>query len=97
MIIPGWILSGVGAMNLALIPVCHADFYPKEQSDLCVTLSIGVGIVGLGVGVPLLAVGYSKRHTYKEWRSRHPVLSQLGQTQVALQNSSALVVYRGTF
>jgi hypothetical protein len=97
MIITGWIMSGVGVMNLALIPVCTMDAYPRQSRDLCVQLSIGVGVIGLGVGIPLLAVGYHKRSQFKTWKQRHAVLNELLSTEVMLQNESALLVYRGTF
>jgi hypothetical protein len=97
MIITGWIMSGVGAMNLALIPVCSMDAYPRESRDLCIQLSIGVGVIGLGVGIPLLAVGYHQRSKFKEWKRQHAILNELLSTQVTLQNDSALLVYRGTF
>jgi len=97
LIIVGWIATGVGAVNLASIPICSADFYPEQSRDLCVGLSVGFGVVGLGVGIPLLAVGYHKRSKYKEWSERHAVLDGLLHTQVAIQNDSALLLYRGTF
>jgi hypothetical protein len=97
MIITGWIMSGVGVMNLALIPVCTMDAYPRQSRDLCVQLSIGVGVIGLGVGIPLLAVGYHNRSKFKTWKQRHAVLNELLSTEVALQNEAALLVYRGTF
>jgi hypothetical protein len=97
MIVTGWILSGVGAVNLASIPLCNADFYPRDSRDLCVQLSIGFGVVGLGVGVPLLIVGYNKRAQFNEWKQEHAVVRELLSTRVALQNDSALFVYGGTF
>ncbi len=97
MIIPGWVLSGYGVVNLALIPVCRADFYPENARDICVALSIGVGVAGLGVGIPLLVLGYNRRAKRKAWEQQHSALNHLLRTQLALQNNSALVVYRGTF
>jgi hypothetical protein len=60
-------------------------------------LSIGFGVIGLGVGVPLLAVGYHKRSKFNDWKRQHAVLNQLLHTQVALQNDSAFLVYSGAF
>ncbi len=97
LIIAGWISSGAGALNLAQLPVCYADFYPSEAGDLCVGLSIGIGIVGLGVGIPMLISGYSERATHKKWESQHAILNQLSHTGVAMWNGSALVTYGGTF
>jgi hypothetical protein len=97
LIVGGWIVTGVGVVNLATIPVCSADFYPRESEDLCVTLSIAFGVAGVVIGVPLLVVGYNKRSKYKEWSKRHAVLDHLLRTQVAVQNDSALLLYRGSF
>jgi hypothetical protein len=47
--------------------------------------------------VPMLIVGYSKRSEYKAWSSRHPVLDHVLRTQVAIQNDSALLTYRGSY
>lgn len=95
--IAGWAVTAVGVGNLAAIPICSADFYPHDAKDACIVASIAVGVAGLGVGIPLLIVGYSKRSTYNEWRSRHPLSSRLMNTQVALQNNSAVLLYRGSF
>jgi hypothetical protein len=97
LIIAGWSVTGLGALNLLTIPVCKADFYPHDQRDLCVDLSVAVGVVGLGVGIPMLIVGYNQRAKHAEWQKHHALLNGLMHTQVALQNDSAFVVYRGSF
>jgi hypothetical protein len=95
--IAGWAVTAWGVANLVTYPICSADWYPDQSRDLCKVLSIGFGVAGVGVGVPLLIVGYSKRSKYNEWKKTHALQHHLLSTQVALQNNSAVVLYRGTF
>ena len=41
---------------------------------------LAVGIIGLGVGVPLLAVGGHRMKKYNEWKSRHAFAPTAGRT-----------------
>lgn len=101
LIIVGWIATGVGVGNLALIPTCSLNTVNSESQqlvrDVCVGIHVGFGVVGLGLGIPFLAVGYNKRSKYNEWKEHHAVLDHLLRTQVAVQNDSALLLYRGSF
>ena len=101
MIIPGWILLGAGLANGLAIPLCYTDVYRQvygpEAQDICAGVYTAIAVGSLGVGIPLLIVGYKRRTTHKEWEQRHPTLGYLVRTQVALQNNSAIIVYRGTF
>jgi hypothetical protein len=97
LIIGGWITTGVGALNFATLPVCSADFYPRENRDACVGFTVALGVAGVVIGLPMLIVGYNKRSEYKKWSSRHAVLDHVLHTQVAIQNDSALLTYRGSF
>ena len=97
LIIGGWITTGIGALNFATLPLCSADFYPRENRDTCVTFTVAFGVAGVVIGVPMLIVGYNKRSHYKDWQSRHAVLDQLLRTRVVLQNDSAFLTYRGSF
>lgn len=90
----GAIALGIGALNFALIPVCSADFYPAEQKDTCVVASVTVGVIGVGVGLPLLLVGLHQRSQYKEWRKSHPVLAGL---QFHMDQGRAEFGFRGSF
>lgn len=62
---------GLGALNLALIPVCSADFYPSDAEDLCVAFSIAYGVIGIGAGIPLAIMGHVRRARYLKWRDEH--------------------------
>ena len=81
LLITGIIMSGVGVTNLAVSPICRADFYVKktgtEGSDACFYTSLVVGGAVAAVGIPLLIVGISKRMDYVEWRARHQALAGL--------------------
>jgi len=93
-IIVGWIATGVGAVNLATLPVCYADFYPSESKDLCVGASLGLGVVGLGLGIPFLAVGYSNRSDYLEWKKRNPVAVHLSNLRITASGDAGFLTYR---
>jgi hypothetical protein len=96
-IVVGWIGTGVGAFNFATVPVCYADFYPEQSKDLCVELSIGIGAVGLGVGIPMLIVGYSRRAEYKRWKADHPALNELTKLRVSAVQGGGVLGYRTEF
>jgi hypothetical protein len=96
-LIPGWVLVGIGALNLATSPICNTSAVEESQQDLCFKLSLGVGIAGVAIGVPLLIVGYGQRSTFNEWKSRHPNASWLLNTQVALTRDGATLLYSGSF
>jgi len=73
--IVGAVALGIGALNFASIPICSADFYPRDSRDTCVVASVAVGVVGVAAGLPMLLVGLHQRSKYREWRKSHPVLS----------------------
>lgn len=95
-LIPGWVLVGFGALNLATSPLCRTDAVREGDQDLCFNLSIGVGIAGVAIGVPLLIVGYNQRATFNEWKQRHRY-GWLLNTQVAVTQGGAGLLYNGTF
>jgi hypothetical protein len=92
MIVAGWILGGIGVLNLATLPLCYADFYPSNAEDLCVALSAVIGGLGLGIGIPLLIVGYNNRSDYKDWQRRHGQAALPG-LRLAFDRNAALVIY----
>lgn len=105
MIIPGWILAGTGAVGGLGTALCYSDSlrdpngepYTRQVKDICAGIYATIGVVSLSIGIPLLVVGYDRRHKYQEWRRRHPALGQLMRTEIAVDHHSALVVYRGSF
>lgn len=95
LIVVGWIALGLGALNLASLPICYADFYPRESEDLCVGLSLVVAGVGVSLAIPFLIVGYVNRSDYNDWKQRNAVARHLLNTQLALLEGGAMVSYRG--
>jgi hypothetical protein len=96
-LIPGWVLVGIGVLNLATSPICHTSAIEESQQDLCFNLSIGIAIGGAAIGIPLLVVGYNQRAEFNEWKTRHPNAAWLLNTQVALTQDGAALLYNGTF
>ncbi|HVY29650.1 MAG TPA: hypothetical protein VHB79_23985 [Polyangiaceae bacterium] len=105
MLIPGWILTGTSAVDALAIALCYSDSYRDVNGDpyssqaknICAGVYATIGIVSLGIGIPLLVVGNDRRHKHEEWRRRHPGLGELMRTEIAVGHNSALVVYRGSF
>lgn len=95
-LIPGWVLVGFGALNLATSPLCRTSAVRESDQDLCFNLSIGVGIAGFAIGIPLLIVGYGQRARFNEWKQRHRY-GWLLNTQVAVTQGGAALLYNGTF
>jgi hypothetical protein len=96
-IVVGWIGTGVGAVNLASIPICYADFYPRDAEKACVGLSIAFGAVGLGVGIPFLIVGYSNRAEYKRWKAENPTAYELTKLRLSAVEGGGLLGYQSEF
>jgi hypothetical protein len=94
LIVAGWILTGIGVLNLAFIPACSADFYPPEAEDTCVAASAVLGGIGVALGVPFLIIGYNQRSDYKDWRERNSTLRHLMNARLAFRDDSALLLYR---
>ena len=97
LIIPGWILTGVGAANLATMPLCFADFYEDfGVKEVCIAGSIVFAGVGLGLGVPFLIVGYGQRRRHKAWERGH-VAAHLSRTRVVPLDGGGLASYSFQF
>jgi hypothetical protein len=90
----GGVALGIGAINLATIPICSANFYPRDAKDACVVASVTFGVIGVGVGLPLLLVGINQRSKYKAWRQAHPVLSAF---DLHLDRGRAELVFDASF
>src|SRR5687768_8859083 len=71
LIVVGWIAVGIAALNLATLPICYADFYPRESEDLCVGASLVIAGIGVSLGIPFLIVGYVNRSNYNDWKERN--------------------------
>jgi hypothetical protein len=95
LVVAGWIATGVGLLNFAVLPLCSADFYPPDQEDFCVGVQVGVGSVGLLVGIPLLIIGYNQRADYKAWKTRNYGAAHDG-LGLSLQSDRFLLSYRGS-
>jgi hypothetical protein len=96
-LVMGWGLVGVGLLNLALLPVCYADFYPKDGKELCVGASIGIAAAGVAVGIPLLLWGYNKRAAYKDWKARRGLSYHLSNLGLAAGSGGGSLVYRAAW
>lgn len=95
LIVVGWVASGIGALNLATLPICFADFYPEESKGLCIGLSAAFAGVGFAVGLPALIIGYNQRSDYKAWKKRHALVGLLMDTSLALDRDGARLSLRG--
>ena len=75
--IAGGIVTGLGALNLAISPVCRADFYREANGDtasnVCFYGSLIGGGILLAVGVPMLVVGLVRRSAWKAWHENNQV------------------------
>jgi hypothetical protein len=96
-IIAGWAVSAIGVLNLALIPVCYSSLVRTDTKDVCVGASVAVGVIALGVGIPLLIVGYNKRAANHEWKRRRGVAYHLSKFQFAAHSGGGALVYRSEF
>lgn len=90
----GFVLVGMGVLNLGLIPVCFADFYPDSGREVCKVTSIAIGAVGLSVGVPLLIWGYAQRSERMKWNRAHGLARALQGVRVAARSGRAELSYR---
>jgi hypothetical protein len=93
-IVTGSIFTGVGAVNLLTAPLCKTSVVQQSLQDTCLGLAIGVGVVAVAVGVPLLIVGINKRKAYKEWESAHPIAAGLS---FAPTRRGVALAWRATF
>lgn len=97
-IISGWILTGLGAINLATLPLCFTSFYVDAGvKGVCLGVSAAFIGVGLGVGVPFLIVGYNQRKKHQAWEKDHPTLGHLARTRLTALPGGAAALYTATF
>jgi hypothetical protein len=95
-IITGWVFVGLGALNLATLPICFSDVYKQQNTkDICIGASATIAVVGVTVGLPLLLVGYHQRKKYKAWEEQGALL--LERTTVAALPGGGEVLYTARF
>jgi hypothetical protein len=68
LIVTGAIFTGIGGVNLITSPICLAA--DGGTRTLCLGVSLGIGIGATIIGIPMLAVGVSRRKAYVEWKRR---------------------------
>jgi hypothetical protein len=96
-VVVGWAALGIGVLNLALIPVCFADFYPDKGRDICKYGSIGLGAVGLAVGIPFLIMGYNQRARRADWERKRNGFGLLENLHFAAHGGGWALGYRAEF
>ena len=64
-LVAGSLVTGAGVVNLVGAPLCVATL-PQAQRTPCAATSVAFGLVGVGVGIPLLVVGAGKRAMWLE-------------------------------
>ena len=86
--IAGGIVTGIGALNMALSPLYRADFYidknGRTTADIAFYGSLIGGGVLLAVGVPMLIVGLVRRANYNAWFETHQVFFRVDSEGGAL-------------
>jgi hypothetical protein len=91
-VVVGWAGLGFGVFNLATLPLCFMEFYPRKAKTLCMVssgvLSAG-GFIASAIG---LSIGYPRRAEYRRWRAGR-VAAQLDRLRVAPSREGALFSY----
>ncbi|MEY4577578.1 MAG: hypothetical protein RL701_2281 [Pseudomonadota bacterium] len=95
--VAGFVLIGLGALNLALLPVCFADFYPENSQNLCKVTSITVGAAALTIGIPLLIWGYVLKGRQSEWKHNRGLAYHVNKLTFAAQSGGAVLSYRSSW
>jgi hypothetical protein len=70
-LVAGGVATGAGVVNLIGAPLCYATL-PDAHHVPCAATSVVFGLLGVGVGIPLLVVGAQKRATWIEHVSVEP-------------------------
>lgn len=69
--------TGVGALSVAAISMCMADWYSaggqEEDVPICVATFTANTAVGFGVGLPLFVSGAHRKAEWRRWRDEHAV------------------------
>lgn len=86
-IVGGSVAMGAGVVNLVGAGLCFATL-PSAQRVPCGATSIGFGVAGLAIGIPLVIVGADKRAAWSKW---------LDKVTVQPGKDAAVVGFRGAF
>ena len=98
LLIAGSVFTGIGALNLITAPICKTGLIPQASTqNLCLAASLVLGGVTLVIGVPMLAVGASKRSKYKEWKQSQGVVARLTELGVAPVPGGATATWQTAF
>jgi hypothetical protein len=90
LLISGAALTGVGALNLATSPICKTSLIKDHDTqNVCLVASLVFGGTLVLIGVPLLAVGVTRRNRYLEWKRNGGVVAHLIDIQIAAGQGTA--------
>ena len=96
-LVMGGVGLGLGTVNLATIPVCYAEFYPPEAKNVCIGMSVGLGVALISVGIPSLIIGKKRHDRYRAWRARQSAGLSLEGVGVLPQSTGAQLMLQARF
>jgi hypothetical protein len=93
-IITGWVFAVFGVAHIATIPACYTLRKPEYLSlkSGCIGLSATLAVASLGVGLPVMLLGYTKEAKRKKWQAAR-TSSFFGRTHVLPVRGGALGAY----
>jgi hypothetical protein len=86
-LVGGSLAMGAGVVNMVGAGLCIGTL-PQVQRVPCAATSIGFGVAGLAIGIPLVIVGADKRSVWRAWIERVTIRPAL---------NGAAVGFRGAF
>ena len=93
----GGVGLGLGTVNLATIPVCYAEFYPPEAKNVCIGMSVGLGVALISVGIPSLIIGKKRHDRYRAWRARQSAGLSLEGVSILPHSTGAQLMLQARF
>jgi hypothetical protein len=97
LVVTGAIFTGVGGINLVTAPICKTSAIQPNVQNLCLGLSIGLGVGFAAIGIPLLIVGIGKRDAYREWKKQNNVIGRLTDLGFAPAPGGGAVTWQTAF